>query len=47
MVNENVTDEDIERITKTIDPDGTFLDECERVVEERFGKKALQEVRER
>ncbi len=28
-----------EEIAKIIDPDNTFLDECEKVVKWRFGKK--------
>jgi len=34
-----IKDKDIERIAKLIDPDGTFLDECEEVVKERWKKK--------
>ncbi|KKK51328.1 hypothetical protein LCGC14_3116050 [marine sediment metagenome] len=31
------SDDNCERIAKIIDPDNTFLDECEKVVQKRFG----------
>jgi len=36
-------DEKCERIAKEIDPKGTFLDECQEVVEKRFGAENVQE----
>ena len=38
-------EEKITRIAKTIDPDGTFLNECEEVVKNRFGED-LHKIRE-
>ena len=44
---EKEEDKELERIAKIIDPGGTFLDECERIVEQRFGKEELKEVQNR
>jgi len=50
------TDAQIERIANMIDPDNTFLDECEEVVKKRFGsssegelnlKRKREEIREK
>jgi len=35
-----------EEIAKIIDPDNTFLDECEKVIKHRFGNEALKWVLE-
>lgn len=31
----------LDEMVKELDPDGTFLDECQGVVEERFGKELI------
>jgi len=33
------TDADIERIAKLIDPDNTFLNECDEMMKRRFGSE--------
>ena len=45
MVNEHITEKIIEDIANKIDPDGTFLQECEEIVQQRFGDN-LCEVEE-
>ncbi len=35
-----------EKIAKIIDPDNTFLDECDEIIRRRFGDEALKWVLE-